>query len=191
MRGISRRQAALATLSLLAGCAHQPISRGRPVRPDDPALDGSLTLAQARELWGRSDSYSGPQWEYVDYPLEGAEHGHVLLWFQPEAPHQLRRVLIADLSEFPPDYRVVLNLLPETESRTVEEIPSRRPLRVRDLAGVWGPPDAQFGSGLEVWSYLLADGRSAEMTVRYGPPGVISTLRVVSADRKIEWELNQ
>lgn len=191
-----RRRDLVAFLALTAGvpgCAHGPAPDARrAIRPDDPALSGSLTLAQSRALWGRSDHYSGPQWEYVDYPLEGSNSGRVLLWFQREAPHQLRRVLTVTSDEPGPvpQYQMILNLLPETESRTVEEIPSRRPLRVRDIARVWGPPDASYGSGVEIWVYHLADGRGAEMTVRYRPPGIVDSLRVLNADG-IEWELNQ
>lgn len=190
MRDLSRRQGMFATLGLLAGCAHRQIRFGQPINPADPALNGSLTRARADALWGRSDDYTGPQWEYVSYPQDGVQDGRVLLWFQPVRPYQLRRVLVADLSGLPGSgYRVALNLIPETESRTADQIPTRRPLFIRDVARVWGPVDGRSGSGVVWWHYALADGGHASLGMSYRRAGLVEDLRVVSADGKHERDL--
>jgi len=127
----------------------------------------------------------------VDYPLEGDPSGRVLLWFEPEPPHRLRRVLVYRVDEEWPraDYQVTLNLIPETETRRVEDVPDHRPLYIRDVARVWGPPDWRSGSGLELWDYGLADGKTATLHMASQLPGVVESLRIRDADGKNEREL--
>ncbi len=82
---------------------------------------------------------------------------HRLIWisFSPDPPHRLTRIIL------PEEGTILFNALDITGHRRMDQLRFRRGMTMSEVVAAWGPPDGLGGSGLMIWFYRLADGRTA------------------------------
>lgn len=127
----------------------------------DFTFDAKLRKNDVIRRWGEGLRH-GPSKEMLVYGLPGDEG--VWLTFESGDNGHLTRALF-----FGPDNRneftrELFNTLPQTRARKCSDIPLDIELTPAKLFEIWGSPDGEFGSGLQYWSYNLADGSGAAVT---------------------------
>jgi hypothetical protein len=129
---------------------------------DDTAINPALTKEGALVRWGQPNLH-GPQLEYWAYVANDGRQ--IWLWFDPTPPHSLRRALVLEANGPVLLGTPIVDLVPETRRRRLEDLRISRGLRISEVATAWGPPDGEYGSGVTWWVYRLADGGEASILV--------------------------
>lgn len=129
------------------------MTRRLPELLSDFVFDENLTKAAVERKWGAGLPYGPSRREVVVYDV-GAD-GELWLTFADDENGALERAITLENNFASTSLKNILyDRLARTKNRSCADI-KKSGMTADELFRIWGPPDGNFGSGVDRWLYQL------------------------------------